>query len=73
MKYVIIWVVGGILLTPTILCLCADSILLVLCGVLWGAVLYLSGKTRLGRAFWRNYWKSSLKITLAFEHYGKEA
>lgn len=73
MKYVIIWIVGSILLTPAILSVCTDSILCVLCGLLWGAVLYLSGKTQLGRAFWKNYWKSNLKITLALENYGKEA
>lgn len=73
MKYVIIWIVGSTLLTPTILSLCTDSILFALCGMLWGAVLYLSGKTKLGHAFWKNYIKSNLKITLALEHYGKEA
>ena len=73
MKYVIIWIVGSILLTPTIVSICADSIICIICGVLWIAVMYLSGKTKLGYAFWKSYWKSNIKIILALENYGKKA
>ena len=72
MKYVITWVVGGVLLTPIIVSLFSNSLIAVLIGIAWGLVLYLSSKTKFGHLFWRNYWKANVKINLALEYYGKK-
>ena len=62
MEKVFIMTVGSLLLTPIFFALCSDSILLVLCAVVYGFILWNSPKfSPKVRKFWRKFYRINLE------------
>lgn len=62
-RSVAIYLLGTILLSPSVVLLSCDNIAGVLIGLAWGVILYHSPKfCHTFRKFWLKFWKVNLKI-----------
>lgn len=63
MKSAIIYLIGNILLFPCCILICSDSIIGMVCGLIWGMLLWHSPKFSPSiRKFWLNFYKVGYKI-----------
>lgn len=62
MKSVIIYLAGAILFLPCIF-VCSDNIVGVICGLIWGVLLWHSPKfSPVIRKFWLKFYKTGLRM-----------
>ena len=67
MRKIFVFGLGTIVLSPIFVCVLSNSFWLIVFAVLYGCILYVSGKsTKIGR-FWKEFWNIQEEISTAFE------
>ena len=66
MRKIFVFGLGTIVLSPIFVCVLSNSLVLILFSVLYGCVVYLTGKSTM-RKFWREFWKINAELSRTFE------
>lgn len=65
-RKIFVFGLGTIVLSPIFVCLLSNSFVLILFALLYGCILYFTGKSTM-RKFWREFWKINAELSRTFE------